>query len=759
MNPTASSKLPPSSPLHRPVFIVGPGRSGTTLLRSLLATHPRLAVTPETHFLHLAARASGRPRHRKPAERPPDFETFWSGYIRTRRFLDLKVDPQLCRSHLSDETSPRYRDIFAAVLFEFGKVAGKARVAEKTPGHVYYLPTLWEWFPEARVLLLQRDPRAVVASQLRSPWVARQLTPTSWRHGFLEGSRARQVAHYAHDWHTIHGQIAPRWWADERLKVVAYETLVADPEAELRAICDHLGEDYDPRMIERRGQDAPVSPARGDEASVDDPAWKAWEKDHLERAAKPINTDSLEKWKQQLTAREVAWIEGVCGNALPHAGYEPSCSAGSRQLGRVMATAVRGGRRMELHLRGLPNQARHRTQRLLNRVVPAAVARGVPARWFGYRRLAVDTPRQYVQQRGGQGAARLEVIHPPSTADHPLPRNVETRRELPGDAGWWGYSMRDVPTRPSGETALLTLRDATVVAYRDPQQADDYFPSILTHDGRTLAIREMTFRPGHAAALAHAGPPQRMDRATWVLERVYHNHSHWLTAHLPKLLVLRERDALGEVVLPTDEHLTPTLRGSLDLLGLKPDDFARFDPARPLRVGELTLVLNDRFRPQLLHMVNEAFTLETASPPSRRVYISRERAKRRKLVNEPEVWGCFERHGFEKVLMEDLDFEGQVRLMNQTAVLAGPHGAGLTNLLFMPRGGAVLEIADPGFANPNFYATASAMEHAYWWLRAESVGDGPPLEKDLRIEVEAVDRALVAVEAMRANRGPTGGGA
>ena len=42
-----------------------------------------------------------------------------------------------------------------------------------------------------------------------------------------------------------------------------------------------------------------------------------------------------------------------------------------------------------------------------------------------------------------------------------------------------------------------------------------------------------------------------MARATWITERVYDNHSHWLTAHLPKLLMLRARGELGDVVLAT----------------------------------------------------------------------------------------------------------------------------------------------------------------------------------------------------------------
>ena len=39
-------------------FIVGAGRSGTTLLRMMLAVHPELAIPPETHFLRSIEKCS-----------------------------------------------------------------------------------------------------------------------------------------------------------------------------------------------------------------------------------------------------------------------------------------------------------------------------------------------------------------------------------------------------------------------------------------------------------------------------------------------------------------------------------------------------------------------------------------------------------------------------------------------------------------------------------------------------------------------------
>ena len=82
----------------------------------------------------------------------------------------------------------------------------------------------------------------------------------------------------------------------------------------------------------------------------------------------------------------------------------------------------------------------------------------------------------------------------------------------------------------------------------------------------------------------------------------------------------------------------------------------------------------------------------------------------------------------------------QVALMQETAVLAAPHGAGLTNMMFCREGTHVIEMADLSFPNPNFYATAAALGHHYWIIEAEGIGDVHPLEKDLRVEPSTLAR-------------------
>jgi hypothetical protein len=377
--------------------------------------------------------------------------------------------------------------------------------------------------------------------------------------------------------------------------------------------------------------------------------------------------------------------------------------------------------RVRNHLRGLPR---------------AAVTRGCPPGLFGYRFLAKESVDGYFRRRRDPAEA-VVVIHPAHQERHPLPTNVPDREQLPKVRGWWGNSFHDIPERTSTPTFIATLRDCRVVPSFDSR--GQFWATIVSHEGRSVELRELSFRPWQARFLRTL-PTRRIERATWVVERVYDNYSHWLTAHLPKLLMLRDLGMADGVLLPT--VLAPVIHESLKFFGMPAEQFGAFDPSVSLRVDELTVVGTDRFRPELLRMVAAQCPVESAVAPHRRVFISRAAAARRRLSNEDDLWPILARAGFEKVQMERLAFSQQVALMRQTAVLVAPHGAGLANMMFCPTGARVVEIADLEFPNPNFYALAAAMGHSYWLLAASPCGLGAPPERDLRLDPAALRGVL-----------------
>ena len=391
--------------------------------------------------------------------------------------------------------------------------------------------------------------------------------------------------------------------------------------------------------------------------------------------------------------------------------------------------------------------------RLLQRASRAAVAAGASPGWVRWRYVRRASPADWLA--ASRQGDRVATIHPEAVIANPLPRNVTDRAELDPDPGWFGYSFRDVPARRSRATRLIHVGPARVVCYGGPGQAELFHPAVLSPDGTALELDQIVFRPGHAIALRAGHAPQRLARAVWIAERVYDNHSHWLTAHLPKILLLARQRMLCDMVLPI--RRTAVIDASLRMLGLDPASFAQVDTDRPIDIDELVMVETDRFRPDLLRPVREALwhaldpDLAPSAVPHRRVFITREGARGRQLLGEAALRPELEARGFEMVRMEALDFPAQVRLMAETAVVLAPHGAGLTNILFCPEGAQVAEIADVAYANPNFYALACAMGLGYRRLPAEAVGEGHPLHRDLRADpamvLAAADAMIIETEA------------
>lgn len=84
--------------------------------------------------------------------------------------------------------------------------------------------------------------------------------------------------------------------------------------------------------------------------------------------------------------------------------------------------------------------------------------------------------------------------------------------------------------------------------------------------------------------------------------------------------------------------------------------------------------------------------------------------------------------------------------MGEAAVILAPHGAGLTNMMFCRPDTHVMEIIDPGFPNPNFYALASAMQLRYWLVEGQGLGSGHPLDNDLCVEPSRVEAVLADLD-------------
>ncbi|MBK4728910.1 DUF563 domain-containing protein [Oxynema sp. CENA135] len=95
--------------------------------------------------------------------------------------------------------------------------------------------------------------------------------------------------------------------------------------------------------------------------------------------------------------------------------------------------------------------------------------------------------------------------------------------------------------------------------------------------------------------------------------------------------------------------------------------------------------LRDRFLPKEEGAI-------AVSPTPNKIYINRQQAKHRRVVNESEAIEFLKNYGFVSVSLERLSFREQVRLLSGAQVVVAPHGAGLTNAVFCQPGTVVIEL-------------------------------------------------------------------
>jgi hypothetical protein len=287
---------------------------------------------------------------------PTNFEKFWKQFSTSTRFNDLGIDSDYCRHLIEQQDNTTYRSILRAMLVAYGERVGKERVGEKTPSHVRYIPLLLDWFPDARILIMRRDPRAVMASKMKNPWVTRRLSPPSLRDGLLVGHRLYEIAYETNDWAELYGRIAPAWEEEDRVLVVAYEALVKDPRSEVQRICRFLGEAYDPVMLSNRTSETVPEP----EGEVSAAHLQEWRERHYAKTLRPISAEGLGKWKDRLTSTEVAVIEGGSKNGMEYYGYDFSRSRIQRGIGKTLYRALYGTGRTETVARSWLRKALHK---------------------------------------------------------------------------------------------------------------------------------------------------------------------------------------------------------------------------------------------------------------------------------------------------------------------------------------------------------------------------------------------------------------
>lgn len=264
----------------RAIFVGGCQRTGTTLLRVILDTHPNICCGPEANLVY---------RGISPLRQTGRLQNLAERY-------SLSLDALL---HILEKSRSRaeFIDLFFAT---YCRAQGKPRWAEKTPSNVREIGFIFRHFPNARFVHMIRDARDVVCSLRTHPrfeFVGGQLVKLNTRH---------PISKCLHAWVSdVRAGLA--WRSDPRYIELKYEDLVNHKQAALRRLFHFLGEPWSEQVLafhevhtsSRDIRHFPQNP----------------------EATKPIYSSSIGRWKCELSRGELTHIEQRAGRLLDALGY------------------------------------------------------------------------------------------------------------------------------------------------------------------------------------------------------------------------------------------------------------------------------------------------------------------------------------------------------------------------------------------------------------------------------------------------------
>ena len=256
-----------------PIFVGGCGRSGTTLIRVILDSHPHIACGPELRAGFAALRLW------------EEYNTTYTGALSEHLLTPGDINAMFAR-------------LITSLMDNYRKAQDKLRSAEKSPNNVFFFQHLHAIFPESPLIHVIRDGRDVVCSLLSMDWVDGRGQPIEY---------TRDAGKAAEFWVSAirAGRLAlSHPTMKNRYREVRYEDIINDPEPTLKGLFEFIGEPWDPAVLEFHRKDRYL----GRHSSTD-------------QVSKPIYKSAMARWQKDLSKADKDKVKQVAGETLIELGY------------------------------------------------------------------------------------------------------------------------------------------------------------------------------------------------------------------------------------------------------------------------------------------------------------------------------------------------------------------------------------------------------------------------------------------------------
>jgi hypothetical protein len=264
------------------VVVAGSPRSGTSLLRTILAGSNQLCVhKTEPHYL--------LELHRRFGDVIADVPKAVEFLLAHEKFPADEIAADELRSAVAGRTSVTLSELLVATYRLLNKAHPSRAVVLKHPAFILHLDLIKNLLPNLVVIHCIRDPRANVHSQ-RTRWPATSMweAASKWRASIRAGRRWQQrgVTPYLE---------------------VRYEDLVTAPKATCRTLCEFLRIPFEPSLLAFDHVEREWNPARPGEGS--------------KRHYQGFEHHRIDNWKKFMTPAEIKLIEDRCHEGMKLFGY------------------------------------------------------------------------------------------------------------------------------------------------------------------------------------------------------------------------------------------------------------------------------------------------------------------------------------------------------------------------------------------------------------------------------------------------------
>lgn len=236
----------------------------------------------------------------------------------------------------------------------------------------------------------------------------------------------------------------------------------------------------------------------------------------------------------------------------------------------------------------------------------------------------------------------------------------------------------------------------------------------------------------------------KVDKAYIVTSRWSNNYFHWMTDVITKIGILEKNyNDVNTIVINKLNH--EFQRKSLEIFKSK-FKFIESNYDTTLFVSKAYTIATSGASFQKIEYLNSLYSSKTGKSDLN-IYISREKAKKRRIKNQNGLDELLNKYNIQKVFLEDKSFEEQINIFRNSKIIVAPHGAGLTNLSFANVGTHVIELL-PGFKTNNYlmFSEIAAYRNLNYYCLIDNKRNKRFFRKDFFVNLNELNEILIYLQ-------------